>query len=364
MRQCIKSGIMLIMTIVLFSSCFSMVETEDANQVAVEASARLIAIKDAYEKPSTKNEFDLFIIHTGDVKGQIEEGIGIGYAKFATLVNAGRSMVKHTLLLDAGNVISGSDLTDKFQGETAAVLLNLLDYDAVALGPMDLNHGTERLMEIAAISEKYSEMDMLSTMLLDTKGEQVFKGYELFDYDGFSVGVIGMTAPVEINDLNYLSNSVMANVQATIDTVASQTDFVVVLGSLGTVEGVNAEYLAEKLKGIDLIIEGSRYKTPPSGTRIGDTLIVSVAEALANVGLVQIHVIEGEADEVWATRINASDVKNPGNSLLMKAFGATYIMDDRITKDYIDSQKVALDIIQKNEEALRRAVNKSRKTKY
>ena len=119
-------------------------------------------------------EFDIYIAHTNDVLGQIEEGDGMGYAKLATLVKAGRSIADKTLLLDAGNVTSGTPLANMNRGETAGVLLDMLGYDAVALGPADFAYGKDRLIEAAKIAAQYSKVKVLSANVLDAKGQMVF----------------------------------------------------------------------------------------------------------------------------------------------------------------------------------------------
>ena len=130
-------------------------------------------------------EFDLYVVHTNDVHGRIEEGDGIGYAKLATLVKMGRSVTDKDLLLDAGDVTHGTTLTNLFQGETAGVLLDMLGYDAVVPGNHDFNYGKERLIEAAKLAEKYSNIKVLSANILDENGQMVFQPYQLYYFDGF-----------------------------------------------------------------------------------------------------------------------------------------------------------------------------------
>ncbi|MDD4763902.1 MAG: hypothetical protein PHR58_08625, partial [Sphaerochaetaceae bacterium] len=71
----------------------------------VEEAPEVPVVEEVVVKPAPV-EFDVYIAHTGDVKGRIEEGEGIGYAKLATGVKAGRALAGKSLLLDAGNVSS------------------------------------------------------------------------------------------------------------------------------------------------------------------------------------------------------------------------------------------------------------------
>ena len=231
------------------------------------------------------------------------------------------------------------------------MLFDLLGYDAVAVGAKDFAYGAGRLVEAAALSEAYGGPAVLSANVLDAQGRMVFDGYEVFDVGGFAVGVIGRTAPAEAAGYSFLDEAVVANAQAMVDAVAAESDYVVVLGSLGTVMGYDVEYLAENVKGIDLIVEGSSYDAPAGGKRVGDTLIVSVDAGLQSVGVVQVHVVDGEAEASYAARIEASDVKNPAASDLAKMFGVTYVPADEEVQSYIDYKKIELDKVLKAEKA-------------
>ncbi|MDD3996076.1 MAG: hypothetical protein PHH86_00005, partial [Sphaerochaetaceae bacterium] len=79
------------------------------------------------------------------------------------------------------------------------------------------------------------------------------------------------------------------------------------------------------------------YDAPAGGKRVGDTLIVSVDAGLQSVGVVQVHVVDGEAEASYAARIEASDVKNPAASSLAKSYGITEVPADQEVLSYINS---------------------------
>ncbi|MDD3997204.1 MAG: hypothetical protein PHH86_05780, partial [Sphaerochaetaceae bacterium] len=64
-------------------------EEAAAKAAAAEKAAAEAAAKAAAEAAKPV-EFDVYLAHTGDIQGQIEEGIGIGFAKLATGVKYGR----------------------------------------------------------------------------------------------------------------------------------------------------------------------------------------------------------------------------------------------------------------------------------
>jgi 2',3'-cyclic-nucleotide 2'-phosphodiesterase (5'-nucleotidase family) len=288
------------------------------------------------------NEFDLYIAHTNDVMGAIEEGEGIGYAKLATGVKYGRSLTNKTLLLDAGNVASGSPLVEKFNGEPAGALLDMLGYDAVAPGPADFAYGAEYLKNAAKFAEMNTDLRVLSANVLNANGEWVFQPYQLYYYNDFVVAVAGVTAPpADTQGLSFLDPAVIENAQYAVDQIRKVADFVVVLGNIGNVNGITSEVIAENIKGIDLIVDGKNAMAPSGGKKVGSTTIVNAGEKLSSVGIVEIHVKNDMVKTVTPIRITAQDVKNPKASPLAKAVGITNVPADADTLAYVNYVKSA-----------------------
>jgi 2',3'-cyclic-nucleotide 2'-phosphodiesterase (5'-nucleotidase family) len=304
-----------------------------------------------------QKNFYLYVVHTNDVHGRIEADPGVGYANLATLVNMGRSVTNKNLLLDAGDVSHGTLLTNLFEGETAAVLLDMLGYDAVVPGNHDFNYGKERLIEAAKLAEQYSDLRVLAANVLDEQGNMVFQPYQLYYYDGFTVGVIGATTPdtetkthpKNVEGLSFMSDEVVYGAQAMVDEVRERADYVIVLAHLGLDEdgsyGVTSKMLAENVKGIDLIVDGHSHTVLENGMRVGDTLIVSAGEYMKQVGLVEIAVRNGKAAGETAVLISAEDVADPSKNEYAKMLGITEVTPDPQVTAYIESQKARLEEI-------------------
>ena len=302
-----------------------------------------------------QKNFYLYVVHTNDVHGRIEEGPGVGYAKLATLVNMGRSVTNKNLLLDAGDVSHGTLLTNLFEGETSAVLLDMLGYDAVVPGNHDFNYGKERLIEAAQLAEEYSDLRILAANVLDAKGNMVFQPYQLYYFDGFTVGVIGATTPdtetkthpKNVEGLSFMSDEVVYGAQGLVDAVRERADYVIVLAHLGLDEdgsyGVTSRMVAENIKGIDLIVDGHSHSVLENGLKVGDTLIVSAGEYMESVGLVEIEVRNGKAVGETALLIPASDVADPSANEYAKMLGVTEIPDDPAVVAYVEGQKARVE---------------------
>ncbi|MDD7271913.1 MAG: bifunctional UDP-sugar hydrolase/5'-nucleotidase [Spirochaetales bacterium] len=304
-------------------------------------------------QPIVKNtqgdtEFDLFVVHTNDVHARIVPADGgMGYAKLATLVKAGRAITDNILVLDAGDVTHGTNLANMFNGQTVGQILAMIGYDAVAPGNHDFNYGADNLKALAAMSEAIGGPKVLSANILTEDGYNVFQPYQLYDFNGFKVCVIGLTTPDTktkahpkyTEGLTFWSDEVLAVAQYAIDLAHEYADYVIVLGHFGLDEdgssGITSEYVCKNIKGIDLFVDGHSHTTLPEGYKVGDTLIVQTGEYLKNVGLVQLHVKDGKVTATYPMLISASDVLDPANSELAKSVGITEVPDDPEVSAYI-----------------------------
>ncbi len=294
------------------------------------------------------------MVHTNDVHGRIEAEPGVGYSKLSTLAKMGRSITNKNLLLDAGDVSHGTLLTNIFEGETVGVLLDMVGYDAVAPGNHDFNYGKERLIEAAKLAEQYSNIRVLSANVLDENKQMVFQPYQLYYFDGFTVGVIGATTPdtetkthpKNVQGLTFMSDEVVYGAQDLVDEVKAQADYVILLAHVGLDEdgsyGVTSKMIAENIKGIDLIVDGHSHTELEHGMRVGNTLIVQAGEYMENIGVVEISVRGLKAVGEQALLIPASEVLDPSTSELARAVGVTEVPDDPEVNTYIAMQKQVL----------------------
>src|SRR5262245_30627709 len=86
------------------------------------------------------------IMHTNDVRGHVLAGPNAGgSARLATVVRE----VKPDLMLDAGEMFSGSMLSDMFLGVPVVQVMNAIGYDAAAVGANEFSFGIHALAERA-----------------------------------------------------------------------------------------------------------------------------------------------------------------------------------------------------------------------
>jgi len=91
----------------------------------------------------------LTLLHTNDLHARLSpmrDGNG-GFAYLATALRKERQQNKHTLYLDAGDVVQGTPVSSLFEGVPIYEVFNLLRPDAVALGNHEFDYGWHRVYD-------------------------------------------------------------------------------------------------------------------------------------------------------------------------------------------------------------------------
>ncbi len=339
----------------------------ESEPVAAEPVAEEAPAETAYPygvEPIVKNdqgdsEFDLFIVHTNDVHGRIMEGEdgSVGYSKFSTLIDMARSITDNILLLDAGDTFHGTNLANMFYGQSVAEIMDIVGYDAMVPGNHDFNYGAGRLEEIASWAEDNATFRILCANITDSDGYLVFQPYQVYDFNGFKVCVLGLSTPdtktkshpKNTEGLDFISDAVIDNAQYAIDLANELCDYVVVLGHLGVVpdgeSGITSTYVCENLDGIDLFVDGHSHTVMDGGEMVNGTLIVSTGQYMNNIGVVQIHVKDGVGTIADAFLIPAEDVLNPADSEFFASLGISEIPSNPEVDQYVDEKNAELDAV-------------------
>ena len=304
--------------------------------------------------------FTLYIGHTNDVHGRIlpgEDG-SMGYAKLDTLVKMARSYTDDILLLDGGDTLHGTNLANMFEGQSVLEIMDMIGYDAMVPGNHDFNYGAARLEEAAEWAEENSSLRILSANITDADGALVFQPYQLYDFNGFQVCVIGLTTPdtktkshpKNTEGLEFMSDEVLENAQAAIDIADAISDFVIVLGHIGVVpdgeSGITSELICQSLDGIDLFIDAHSHTVMDGGEMVNGTLIVSTGQYLNNLGIVEVDVAaDGSAEIGNAFLLPASEVLDPSSGTLLRSLGIEEVPDDPDVSSYAAAKEEELDRI-------------------
>lgn len=217
--------------------------------------------------------YAITILHTNDHHGRFWQNRDgeYGMAARKTVVDAIRGEVAaaggYSLLLDGGDVNTGvpeSDLQDAvpdFKG------MNLLGYDAMAVG----NHEFDKSPAVLAMQRSLAVFPMLSANIYRA-GERVFAPYKLFNLGGVRVAVMGLTTddthklgnPDNMQNLEF--RSPIQEAAKLVPELRAQADIVIAATHMGHYangqHGIQAPgdvEMARAVKGIDLVVGGHSH---------------------------------------------------------------------------------------------------------
>jgi 5'-nucleotidase len=283
-----KKVLSLVLVVLLILSSFSFVFAEDAETVKIT------------------------VIHTNDTHSRlIGTNTEIGFAKIATLIKEAKEANPNTLVLDAGDTLHGMPIVNISRGENAIKVLEAAGYDYMTLGNHDFNYGKDRLFELRDMSQ----VGMLSANIVDENGEYLFTPYVIEEVGGVKVGIFGLSTPDTVILTN--PNNVVGLVfkdpievsKEMVEELEDKADVIIALAHLGLDESstLTSKALAQGVEGIDLIIDGHSHSMLEAGQLENNTLIVQTKNYGANLGYVDIEILEGEVTGITARLLAAAD---------------------------------------------------------
>ncbi len=282
-----------------------------ATAVTAAIALTLVSMTPASAKPPEHAGKDqkttVTVLGTSDLHGYIENwdyfkngeyddaaSNDVGLAKISTLVNSVRADRGRasTLLIDAGDTIQGTSLTDYFANtepitETGeihpmAAAMNAMDYDAAALGNHEFNYGLDLLRKF----ESQLDFPLLGANAVDAKTDKpafapyIIKTVKTKGNKPVKVGILGLTNPgVAIWDKNNVDGKlkfpgIVEQAQKYVPEMKAQgADVVVVSAHSGTsgtssygpelpLENASTQ-LAETVPGIDAVLVGHAHQEIP-----------------------------------------------------------------------------------------------------
>ncbi|MCT8140481.1 5'-nucleotidase C-terminal domain-containing protein [Anaerobacillus sp. CMMVII] len=252
------------------------------------------------EVTNAEDLFTLSIMHTNDTHAHVE-----GYPRLFTAVNEIRGKKENTLLVDAGDVFSGTLYFNKYLGQADLYFMNLLGYDAMTFG----NHEFDKDSAILANFVKNMEFPMVSSNVnvkADTELGPLFKdeigtpgdGGSIYpaiikEFDGEKVGIFGLTT----EDTAFLASpgenvifedAIEKSKQTVAMLQAEGVNKIIALSHLGYTPDVQ---LANAVEGIDVIVGGHshiRLNAPVVINNSEPTIIVQAGEYLQHLGLLDV----------------------------------------------------------------------------
>jgi 5'-nucleotidase/UDP-sugar diphosphatase len=261
--------------------------------------------------------FHLTILHTNDHHGHFDKfdaypAIDVGgLAAQSTLVNIVRAEVEKsggwTLLLSAGDINTGVPESDMLDAEPDFKIMNLLKYDAMALG----NHEFDKPREVLLKQKQWAEFPFLSANVINRgTGETLFDPYIIKELGKLKVAIFGLTTeetpnlvlPSNVEGLEFRRPT--ETTKRLVPKLRQQADAVIALTHLGFYEKSGGRYkaegdfaLAREVQGIDVIVGGHSHTEVKEPKVIGGTIIVQAGEWSKYVGRLDLT-IDSDADKV------------------------------------------------------------------
>lgn len=224
----------------------------------------------ALAKPVKDQVYKITILHTNDHHGRFWRNSDgeYGMAARKNVIEQIRADVRknggYSLLLDGGDVNTGVPESDMQDAEPDFKGMNLLGYDAMAVG----NHEFDKSPAVLAKQRQWINFPMLSANIYKD-GKRLFEPYRIFKLGDVRVAVMGLTT----DDTKKLTNpentkGIEFRTPATeaaklVPQLRKQADVVIAATHMGHYEngdhGVNAPgdvEMARKVKGLNLIVGG------------------------------------------------------------------------------------------------------------
>ena len=196
-------------------------------------------------------ETHITILGTSDMHGNIwgysyednAESTNNGMARLYTYIQQVRAENPNTILIDAGDDIQGTIMTDDLYNKTpeephpVIAAMNYMGYDAMTLGNHEFNWGIPTMQAILS----QADFPVLAANVTDADGQLVTgAGWTIVEKGGVKVAVIGVVTPdvpiwdggkEGIDDAVYEAANVA--VGKAIDEIGDQADVIVVSAHMG-----------------------------------------------------------------------------------------------------------------------------------
>ena len=238
-------------------------------------------------------DFDLTIMHTNDTHANLDN-----IAKRVTLVNEVREENPNNLLLDAGDVFSGTLYFNEFEGQADLPFMNLMKYDAMTFGNHEFDlgsseNGHQSLADFikgaefpfVAANVDFSADANLAAFEKDGYTDAAANGeiYEgiIKEIDGEKVGIFGLTTEETATISSANDVAFTDYIESAKDAVAAfeaqDVDKIIALTHIGYDDNANVDNdkeLATAVPAIDVIVGGHTHSKLVEPVKIGKTVIV------------------------------------------------------------------------------------------
>ena len=268
---------------------------------------------------------DLTIIGTTDIHGNIwgfsyendKETTNNGMARIASYVKQVRSEEPYVILVDNGDTVQGTILTDdiynKQEGPHPVIsAMNYLDYDSMTLGNHEFNFGEDLICRLQSLAD----FPVLAGNLSRIDGAMAALPYTIVNRGGLRIAIIGMTNPnaprwdgEKVDAFNFAP--VGPATQRVVNIVKDKADVIIVVAHVGLYPEYDEDFgsdggmkILEMNPDIDVLLLGHAHTTLQE--KMGNTVVGSAR----NLGreVVRFDLTVDENKEVIASSVQVIDM--------------------------------------------------------
>jgi 2',3'-cyclic-nucleotide 2'-phosphodiesterase (5'-nucleotidase family) len=218
--------------------------------------------------------YTLNIMHTNDTHANLDN-----VAKKATAIKEVRAQKPNALLLDAGDVLTGTLYFNEYKGLADLEFMNLAGYDAMTFGNHEFDMGTEVLANFvkdAAFPLLSANVNFAKDANLQSRfndsitaaavGGQIYNGM-IKEVNGEKVGIFGLTTAetptISSPGADVVFENYIEEAQKSVDALKAQgVNKIVALTHIGYDDSLvwdNDLELAKQVEGIDVIVGGHTH---------------------------------------------------------------------------------------------------------
>jgi 5'-nucleotidase/UDP-sugar diphosphatase len=273
--------------------------------------------------------YEMVLLHTNDHHGTIlpyqaanPGPIYGGLAQRATLIRYARANFTNVLLVDAGDINTGTPLSNMNNAEPDIRAYNMMGYDAATFG----NHEFDKKLSILNQQISWANFDFVSSNIR-TSNKQPLGGHQYLvkDYDGFRVGIIGLTTlrtkviASPDSSLTFINEILAAKEAVTLLRNKEKVGIVIALTHMGTTKEtpdfITSYELAEAVSGIDIIVDGHSHTKFDAPEKKGNTYIVSSSYWGLYVGAGKLSIMNGALKDFEWESIEIDDSFEPATDI-------------------------------------------------
>jgi 2',3'-cyclic-nucleotide 2'-phosphodiesterase (5'-nucleotidase family) len=164
----------------------------------------------------------------------------------------------------------GGELGDATRGEVIVAAMNQIAYDAMALGPNELELGADVLAQRLA----EAEFPVLSANVVRAGSKELYvPPYVVIERGGHHIGVIGLTRQVDPVPAGFEVRDPVAALTAILPEVSRKAETIILLTNLDFESAQEATVLAP---GVDLIVAANPRLVPDHAVLVGSSSVLAV----------------------------------------------------------------------------------------